>query len=473
MEIAIFIIILLCFIFVGLRESKKVKDDSSYLLANRKTGLFALVATLVMTEFNTSTLLGFSSAGYGTGIWGLTLPLVFLFGLGFYTFTVSKKWKKLNGLSVAELFSLRYGNAVGVTASLFLLLAMIGFSATYVKSMTLIFQPFVPEINSYFVSAGLVAVVLFMTLRGGLVSVISTDILGFIGTIIVIPMIFYFSYVQTKAGFEDIIRVFPPETSNALPIRYIASLIILTMFTYIAAPWYGQKIFAAASEKTAFIAVGISTIIVFLLYSFPILGLAYLRIHGVIIINPEEGIPYIIKMYFPAGLKAVAFAVLFAAAATTLSGIWSALTTMLVGDYLLSAKNPKLGKDYTGSMKIYFGFAVISWLLGNIFVDKILNKLILANIPIAALSFSLLAGFYWEKASKTGAIISISLGLVWGLGCYLYLGEDGGYTWFWAAYGIPIIFVSGVIGSFLFPQSEEEKKLLEKFKSRMSEEVKH
>ena len=24
------------------------------------------------------------------------------------------------------------------------------------------------------------------------------------------------------------------------------------MFTYIAAPWYGQKIFAAASEKTAF-----------------------------------------------------------------------------------------------------------------------------------------------------------------------------------------------------------------------------
>ena len=58
MDIAIFIIILLGFIFVGLRESKKVKDDSSYLLANRKTGLFALVATLVMTEFNTSTLLG-------------------------------------------------------------------------------------------------------------------------------------------------------------------------------------------------------------------------------------------------------------------------------------------------------------------------------------------------------------------------------------------------------------------------------
>ncbi|MBK6605093.1 MAG: hypothetical protein KBF99_20905 [Leptospiraceae bacterium] len=471
MDIAIFIIILLGFIFVGLRESKKVKDDSSYLLANRKTGLFALVATLVMTEFNTSTLLGFSAAGYTTGIWGLTLPLVFLIGLGFYTFTVARKWKKLNGMSVAELFSLRYGNGVGTVASLFLILAMIGFSATYVKSMTVIFQPFVPELNSFIVSALLVAVVLFMTLRGGLVSVISTDILGFIGTLIVIPMIFYFSYSQTHARFEDIVRVFPPESSNALPIRYVASLIIITMFTYIAAPWYGQKIFAAASEKTAFIAVGISSVLVYILYSFPILALTFLRIKGIIGINPEEGIPYIIKMYFPEGLRAVAFAVLFAAAATTLSGIWSALTTMLVGDYLLSAKNPKLGKDYVGSMKIYFAFAVISWLLGNIFVDKILNKLILANIPIAALSFSLLAGFYWEKASRTGAIISISAGLVWGIGCYAYLGEDGGYTWFWAAYGIPLIFGSGIIGSLVFPKSAEEEKLLENFNLRMKAEV--
>ena len=443
MDIVIFIIVLLGFIYVGLRETKKVKDDNSYLLANRKTGLFALVATLVMTEFNTSTLLGFSAAGYSVGIWGLTLPFVFLFGLGFYTFTVAKKWKKLNGMSVAELFSLRYGSTVGITASLFLIFAMIGFSATYV---------------------------LLMTLRGGLVSVISTDIMGFIGTIFIVPLLFYFSYSQKNLGLEEIIRVFPPESSNALPIRYIVSLVILTMFTYIAAPWYGQKIFAAASEKTAFIAVGISSVIVFILYAFPILAVAYLRLNGVTGINPEEGIPYIIKSYFPVGLRAIAFAVLFAAAATTLSGIWSVLTTMLVGDFLLSAKNPKLGKDYIGSMKIFFGFAFVSWLLGNIFVDKILNKLILANIPIAALSFALLAGFFWKRASRRGAILSIVLGLIWGLGCYLYLGEDGGYTWFWAAYGIPLIFVSGIIGSFLFPQSEEEKKALEKFNLRMKDE---
>ena len=348
------------------------------------------------------------------------------------------------------------------------MIAMIGFSATYIKSMTLIFQPFVPSLNPFVLSAGLVAIVLFMTLRGGLIAVISTDIIGFLGTIVIIPLLFFFSYHQKSVTLEDIIRVFPPESSNALPIRYIASLVILTMYTYIAATWYGQKIFAAASEKTAFIAVGISSVLVFALYGFPILALTHLKVNGVILTNPEEGIPYIINNYFPTGLKATAFAILFAAAATTLSGIWSALTTMLVGDYLLSAKNPTLGKDYVGSMKIYFAFAVISWLLGNIFVDKILNKLILANIPIAALSFALLAGFYWYKTSRRGAMFSILLGFVWGTGCYLYLGEDGLYTWFWAAYGIPIIFVSGIVGSILFPQTEEEKKAIEKFNLRMN-----
>ncbi len=93
--------------------------------------------------------------------------------------------------------------------------------------------------------------------------------------------------------------------------------------------------------------------------------------------------------------------------------------------------------------------AVLSWLGANLLVDDILNRLILANIPIAALSFSLLAGFYWPRANAVGAWISIAVGVSWGVGCYLYFGEAGGYTWYWAIYGIPLIFGSGVLGSLL------------------------
>ena len=81
--------------------------DRAFLLADRAVGLFPLVATLVMTEFNTSTLLAFSAAGYRAGPMALALPLVFLIGLGFYTATVARPWKRFDRLSVAELFATR------------------------------------------------------------------------------------------------------------------------------------------------------------------------------------------------------------------------------------------------------------------------------------------------------------------------------------------------------------------------------
>jgi solute:Na+ symporter, SSS family len=466
MSLLIFFTIIFFFIYWGFKSSAKVQDDSSYLLANRKTSLLALVATLVMTEFNTSTLLAFAGFGYTTGIWGLCLPLVFLVGLGFYTLTVAKKWKRFNAISVAELFSLRYGNGFGKFVSLLLIISMIGFSATYVKSLMFLFQPFVPELNSYILSAGLVILVLLITLRGGLVSIIQTDLISFFATMILLPMIFYFSYSGSEKGFMGLVDTFPTSSSENLPIRFIASLILITMFTYISAPWYGQKIFAALDEKTAFKAVGISSILVFLFYSLPLLGVAFLRVNGVIGILPETAIPTIIKSYFPEWLVGFGFAILFLIGATTLSGVWSALVTMIVGDFVLS-KKAKIGKDYQGSIQLTVIFAVLSWLLANLFVDSILDKMILANIPIAAISFALLAGFYCKRATTGGAILSTIAGIIWGGGCYIHLGESGGYTWFWAIYGIPLIFVSGIVGSYLFPKSKAEEVLFTEFQERM------
>jgi Na+/proline symporter len=73
--------------------------------------------------------------------------------------------------------------------------------------------------------------------------------------------------------------------------------------------------------------------------------------------------------------------------------------------------------------------------------------MILVNIPIAALSFALLAGFYWKRVSRAGAWASVLVGIAWAVGCYAYFGEQGGYTWYWALYGIPLIFLTGAVVS--------------------------
>jgi len=54
-----------------------IKNKETYSLAGRNIGIFSLSATLVMTEFNTTTLIPFSALGYLAGLKALLLPEVF------------------------------------------------------------------------------------------------------------------------------------------------------------------------------------------------------------------------------------------------------------------------------------------------------------------------------------------------------------------------------------------------------------
>jgi Na+/proline symporter len=81
-------------------------------------------------------------------------------GLTFYTVTVAKAWKRFDRLSVAKLFAVRYSPALGRLVSIMLLLAMTGFSATYVKSLTLLAQPLMASVPFGLLSAALALAVL-------------------------------------------------------------------------------------------------------------------------------------------------------------------------------------------------------------------------------------------------------------------------------------------------------------------------
>ncbi|MCP4924205.1 MAG: hypothetical protein GY915_09330 [bacterium] len=426
---------------VGFYASRNVKTESSYLLANRNTGLFALVATLVMTEVNTATLIAFSGMGYAVGWWALCLPFVFLIALLWYGFTVANKWKSFNGLSVTHFFTQRYGRDIGILSGCILFAAMAVFSATYVKSMALLFSFLLPGLSLLYLTTILVFLVLIMSLRGGLVSIIRTDVISFIVVAFFMPLLLYYCWVMPE--YREISPPSLREMQISLPPSFVFSLVLLTMFSYILAPWYGQKIVAAKSPKVARAAVMWSSILVFIFYGMAVLATTLFKSKGVSLTHHELALPSLIKQALPVPLQAFGYGVLFCIGATTLSGVWSAMTTLLVPRETTS-KNKKR------SIFLILACAITSWTLSNTLVDQILNKMILANIPIVALSFALLGGFYWPKSNRAGAYISIITGLIWGGGCYLYFGEEGQYTWYWSVYGIPLIFSSGIFGSLFY-----------------------
>jgi SSS family solute:Na+ symporter len=427
---------------------RRAASAREFLVAGRSVGLFPLVATLVMTEFNTSTLLAFSAAGYRAGPMALALPLVFLIGLAFYTATVARPWKRFNRLSVAELFTERYSRALGRFAALMLLTAMTGFCATYVKSLALLFQPLVPNVAFPLLTAVCTTVVVAIVLPGGLLSVVRSDVVSFLVTIVLLPALLLIGIAASGAA-GGLAAVFPHDqltvdpighwSHPALPFRFVTTLVVLTCFTYIAAPWYGQKIFAARDERTAFAAAAWSAVLVFLLYGAALLAAAHFRVVSPDLRDPHLAMPQMVLTWLPPGLRGVGLAVLFAAALTTLGGVWSAMGAMVAADFG-SATAGRIGAQRAALIT----FAAASWLGGTFLVDDILNRLILANIPVAALAFALLAGFYWKGATTAGAWASVIVGVAWGAGSFLVVGEEGGYTWPWAMYGIPLIFAVGV-----------------------------
>ncbi len=435
-DICTFIGILLLLISTGLIKSRNVQSEKNYLFAGRNCNTLELTSTLVMTELNTSTLISFTGLGFLVGKKALLLPFIFLIGLLFYALSVAKKWKELNGSSVVDLFKKRYGTRLSKVASLILILSMLGFTATYVKSLNLIFSPLLPNLNPFLLSSYFILITLLMTLRGGLFAIIKTDIISFFLFLAIIPIIL-FSAIQNHEPLQN--------HGELLPGKFILSLTILTMFTYILAPWYGQKIFSAKSKRVAFTSVILSAIFVFLIYGSLTLATIFLKNSNPNLTSHEQALPHLILHHLPIGIKGIALALLFAAAATTLAGVWSAMSSMLICDFMKQTEKSTFKRGFIITLII----ATLSYILGNTLVDRIFDKLILANIPVAALSFALLAGFYWKKASPLGAYLSIITGLFWGIFCYFYFGEQGMYTWPWAVYGIPLIFASGITGSYI------------------------
>jgi Na+/proline symporter len=421
---------------------KSNSNADHYSVANRNVGIFALTATLVMTEFNTATLISFSAISYLAGLKALALPLIFFIALIFYALTVSKKWKEFNGITVVDFFAKRYGKNIGIITSIFLLSAMAGFSATYLKSLTFLFENIAPELNYWIISGYISLLTLFMVIRKGLTSIIKLDVFAFLVVLIGLPILLYYNWdlnmfregVLNKATFT------PSIIGNDL----IISLLPLTMFSYILAPWYGQRIFAAKNSRVAYISVILSAAFVFIFYAIGVLLCYILALKGVGLNDPQQAFPYILDSALQRFFAPLSYLFLFLISSTTLAGMWNAMANIALE---LVANNQT--KDRMIIMTFFC--AGITYLLANLVVDNILNKMILANIPVISLSFALLAGFYWPKVSLLGVYSSLIVGMISGVSTYLYFGEEGVYTYYWAFIGIPAIFASGIIGSLLEP----------------------
>lgn len=243
----------------------RVKTSDEYLIASWNMGFWAITGTIISTCAGAAVFIGWVGMGYTVGISGFlkfALPSVVFSILLIYFFSGPLRRQKL--YTLADLFSERFGDRVGLIPSIFsafiysvptAALQMVGMATLFV---TVFGVPYNWAIVLSF------ALILGFTILGGLVATIVTDALQ---SIIVIVGIFilFFAAITYAGGPEAIIANSPPTHLKLFGADGIGE--VLT-FALSVGPFYlvwqstWQRIFASRTESIA-IRAGITGFVIF------------------------------------------------------------------------------------------------------------------------------------------------------------------------------------------------------------------
>jgi len=411
---------------VSINTLRKMKSYQDYNLAGRNTGLFAMTGTLVAAEFNTATLIGGASVAYlfGTvGMWYTSMIFIVVFLV--YAFTVAKKYRRLNISTIPQYFDKRFKNEKGseiirsISAIITLFYAWLA-PASYLAGLTVIGSVLL-GVNPIVFSVALVLICLILSITGGLMTAIGIDVVAFILILIGIPAILFIGY-NAAGGLGNLSQVFEPKLLSMAPVfdTDINFLTVLTWglqitFLYIAAPWYGQRIFSAKSDSVAYKAMLLNTFFIVVLYGIVVLATMLSKVVFPNLANPEQALPLLINNYANPYLQGFLLVTLLMVGISTMIAVWNSAVSIIVNDvvsrYWVKDKDDKYMIRISRIFLILIAMSTLA--LGIMFIGNIQNSLLFLSTFTGMVAIPILMSLYWKKYNSIGAISSMIVGLIY------------------------------------------------------------
>jgi len=452
----------------GIWKSKNVKDSEGFLVAGRSLGLFVLIGTVVMCEFNTATMVGYSTFGYQAGFYSQLILIAMLIGLVCYTFIVSKRWKRINALSMVEMFEIRYNKGFRILTTFMTVAMLIFFSPAYLRAASLIFAPSlgISLTTTVLIISG---IVLIFSVVGGLTSVAHTNSLSFVVTLIALPLLWYFarSNAIDLGGVEKVFQhkylvVNPTGMWNdpVMPFSFIFSTYVLLFLIYMQSPWYAQLMTAAKNEKVAYVSMIVGAVFIVIFYSLAIQTATFVKVGFPNLKDPQLALSTAINHWVPIGIRGLVLAVIFAIGQTTMATIWNNSVSIVTNDIYKRLINPKASekKILRFSRILTVAIALFTIVVSITIVDQVINTLFVANIFMASLFFPALGGFLWWRTGEKAIWITTITAIVAGFTTFIWTKHTSLNinTWMFLYYVIisPSIIIMGIIISYFEKPSD-------------------
>lgn len=466
--ILLYLALMLYIAYILNKKKVTVNFTKEYYIGNRTLGGFVLAMTIVATYIGASSFIGGPGVAYNLGLgWVLLaciqIPTAF-FTLGILGKKLSIISRKINGVTLFDIFKVRYNNdAVTILSSILLLIFFIGAIVAQFIGGARLFE----TVTGLSYSTGLTifaVVVIIYTTIGGFRAVTLTDAIQGVVMFIATAVLF-FVILKNGNGMENIMmklkdinpNILKPDAGGAIAKPFIMSFWVLVGIGILGLPATTIRCMAFKNTRAMHNAMIIGTSLVGIL----VVGMHLVGVMGKAV-EPDltigdKIIPILALNNLHPILAGVFIGGPLAAVMSTVDSLLIMVSSTLVKDLYINYFDKSATETKIKKISIFTSLAI--GILVFVLSMKPLSLIVWVNLFSLAgqeiiFLCPLILGLYWKRANATGAILSMVLGV----SAYLYLEilKLNVFSMHNVIPGVFVSFVAFIIGSYLGKKPDEK-----------------
>ncbi len=430
-DLLIFIVYMILMLGVGYYFMRKNKTTDDYYVGGRGMGSVHIGLSVVATDVGGGFSIGLGGLGFAIGLSGSWMLFTGLVGAWLSAVILIPEIRKLSDkyhfLTFPQVFGNIYNKNIALLAGIISAIGYIGFTSSQILAGAKLAAASFISLNQETALIIMGAIAVIYTFMGGLKAVIYTDTIQWL--ILIIGLIFIGIPIgyQAIGGYEEIKAVLQPEF---LQLNNISWQIIVKWAVTIIPIWFVgmtlyQRIYASKGEKQAKRAWFLAGLFEYPIMAFMgvILGL-FGRVafeqglfaemgyfSGMEQMDPEMGLPLLLRTVLPVGLMGLMMAAYFSAIMSTADSCLMAASGNILTDIIQRFKSIK---SKTRSLRISQMLTLIIGVLALFLAFRMKNVLDLMLYSyaflVSGLFIPLIAGLFSNRKSIWAAFFAMISG---------------------------------------------------------------
>ncbi len=481
-DLSIFGIYMLVMLGIGFFFLKKNESADDFFVGGRSMGSVHVGLSVVATDVGGGFSIGLGGLGFVMGISGSWMLFTGLIGAWLSAVLLIPKVNRMknfkNFYTFPQIFEEFYNGKVALIAGIISAIGYIGFTSSQVLAGAKLASASFVNLDMEEALIIMGAIIIIYTSLGGIKAVIYTDTVQWI--VLMGGLIFIGIPVSYHAigGFEAIKNTV---SSDMLSFTNLSWQTIVNWAVTIIPIWFVgmtlyQRIYACKDEKTAKKAWFIAG-----LFEWPIMAMMgvllglfarvaadqgmfnYLGFANISSIDPEKGLPVLLRTILPVGLMGLMMSAYFSAIMSTADSCLMAASGNVLKDILdrffpISANDKRFLRT---SQILTLLLGIFSLVLASYMQNVLQLMLYSYAFMVSGLFIPVLGAFFWRRSNSAAAFWAMLIGgsttlILIATNIKLPLGLDANI------YGISasaVVFIS--LGYLVSPEEENENVILE------------